>query len=270
VRDGMAPVEQTAYRWRARVVTRGEVARHALTSWTKSELCKGCTPRAPMSDLEFFFDLSSPWTRLAFHNVQPILRETGASVTWRPFLVGGVFNAVNPGVYAGRAAPDDPRIRRSFVWLREWARLAGVTMNFPSPHHPVKSVLAMRVCCVLEENQLALVRFATQAFEAYFADQRNLDDAEVLVDVASACGLDGPELLEAAKADAIKQRLRARTQEVIDRGGFGSPTMFVDGALYFGNDQLPLVRQALEARMCVLGEGIEQDRRAQQRSRDAS
>jgi len=58
-----------------------------------------------MAHLEFFFDLSSPWTRLAFHNIQPILRETNATVTWRPFLVGGVFNAVNPSVYEGRASP---------------------------------------------------------------------------------------------------------------------------------------------------------------------
>ena len=61
-----------------------------------------------MANLEFFYDLSSPWTYLAFNNVQPVLEETGASVTWRPFLVGGVFNAVNPGVYAARAEPTRP------------------------------------------------------------------------------------------------------------------------------------------------------------------
>ena len=77
-----------------------------------------------MARLEFFFDLSSPWTRLAFHNIQPILAETGASVTWRPFLVGGVFNAVNPSVYAGRASPNDPKVRHSGAWLKDWARLA--------------------------------------------------------------------------------------------------------------------------------------------------
>ena len=56
-----------------------------------------------MANLEFFYDLSSPWTYLAFNNVRSVLKETGAGVTWRPFLVGGVFNAVNPGVYAARA-----------------------------------------------------------------------------------------------------------------------------------------------------------------------
>ncbi|MDZ4374698.1 MAG: 2-hydroxychromene-2-carboxylate isomerase [Phenylobacterium sp.] len=199
-----------------------------------------------MAHLDFFFDLSSPWTRLAFHNVQPILAETHAAVTWRPFLVGGVFNAVNPSVYAGRADPDAPKLRHTGQWLKDWARLAGVPMNFPSPHHPVKSVHAMRVCCALEDDQAALHRFAEAAFHAYFADARNLDDPSVLADIANVCGLDGAALIRRTQDDDIKQRLRANTQAVIDHGGFGSPTMIVDRThIYFGNDQLPLVRQAL-------------------------
>ena len=199
-----------------------------------------------MTRLEFFFDLSSPWTRLAFHNVQPILRETGAEVTWRPFLVGGVFDAVNRAVYAVRAEPDAPKNRHSWTWLKAWARLAGVPMNFPSPHHPVKSVQAMRFCCALEHDQAALFKFAALAFDAYFTEARNLDDVDVLVDVANACGLDGAGLARRIQDEEVKQRLRANTQDVIDRGGFGSPTMFVNGTeIFFGNDQLPLVRQAL-------------------------
>jgi 2-hydroxychromene-2-carboxylate isomerase len=199
-----------------------------------------------MAHLAFFFDLSSPWTRLAFANVQPILSQANATVTWRPFLVGGVFNAVNPSVYEGRANPDAPKLRHTWRWLGEWARLAGVPMNFPSAHHPVKSVHAMRACCALEDDQPTLVRFAEAAFHAYFADQRNLDDPTELAAIADACGLDGAALIARTGDDDVKARLRANTQEVIDRGGFGSPTMIVDGAqLYFGNDQLPLVRQAL-------------------------
>jgi 2-hydroxychromene-2-carboxylate isomerase len=199
-----------------------------------------------MARVEFFFDLSSPWTRLAFHNIGTILQETGADVTWRPFLVGAVFNAVNPSVYEGRANPDAPKLRHSWTWLKAWARLAGVPMNFPSEHHPVKSVHAMRVCCALEADPAALVRFAEAAFDAYFREQRNLDDPAVLVEVADACGLDGAALLARSQEDDIKLQLRANTQEAIDRGAFGSPTIFVDGTqMFFGNDQLPLVRQAL-------------------------
>ena len=107
-----------------------------------------------MAQLEFFYDLSSPWTYLAFHNVQAIVEETGSAVRWRPFLVGGVFNAVNPSVYEARSQPMDPKIVHNFRWLHEWARAVKLPLNFPTEHHPVKSVLAMRMCCALEHLSL--------------------------------------------------------------------------------------------------------------------
>ena len=198
-----------------------------------------------MTNLEFFYDLSSPWTYLAFNNVQPVLEETGASVTWRPFLVGGVFNAVNPGVYAARAEPMDPKVVHNFRWLHEWARLAGLPLTFPTEHHPVKSVLAMRVCCALEHDQSALEAFSRAAFDAYFARGENIDSTDVLIAIANSCGLQGDELISMTAEQAIKDHLRTNTDEAIARGAYGSPTLFVGDALYFGNDQLPLVKQAL-------------------------
>lgn len=199
-----------------------------------------------MPKLEFFYDLSSPWTRLAFANIQPIVKETGADVTWRPFLVGGVFNAVNQSVYAMREEGASAKFRLTWKWLKDWSDLAGVAMNFPSEFHPLKSVAPMRFCCALEEDQAALFEFSTAAFEAYFNEGRNLDDVDVLVDVANSCELDGAALATKASDQTNKDHLRANTQEVIDRGGFGSPTLFVnDTEMFFGNDQLPLVRAAL-------------------------
>lgn len=200
--------------------------------------------------IDFFFDLSSPWTFLAFNNIQPILAETGAQVRWRPFLVGGVFNAVNPRVYEMRADPEQKAMKRGFGWLQEWAALAGLPMNFPSPHHPVKSVHAMRCCCGLEADQPALFRFTDAAFRAYFDEARNIDDPAELTAIAEHAGLDGAALLRRSSEQATKDALRANTDEAIARGAFGSPTIFVpDGkggeAMYFGNDQLPLVRQRL-------------------------
>src|SRR6201996_750123 len=55
--------------------------------------------------IEFFFDCSSPWTYLAWHNIQPLAKEFGAEIVWRPILVGGIFNTVNPSVYAQREKP---------------------------------------------------------------------------------------------------------------------------------------------------------------------
>lgn len=202
-----------------------------------------------MARVEFFFDLSSPWTYLAFHNIQPIVAETGASIRWIPFLVGGVFNAVNPGLYTARDDADSPKMQHMLKSLTDWAEWSGIEMRFPSAHHPVRSVHAMRVCCLLEDDQETLHRFATVAFQAYFGAQKNLDDPEVLTAVANDLGLEGSDLLEKSQTDAIKAKLRANTQMVIDRGGYGSPTIFLNGEdMYFGNDQLPLVRKALGKR----------------------
>lgn len=201
-----------------------------------------------MTRIEFFYDLSSPWTYMAFEAIQPILKETQAGIVWRPFLVGGVFNAANQALYVNRENTQTAKSRATAGWIREWADFAGVPMNFPSPYHPLRSVNAMRFCCAMEQDQSALERFSRAAFEAYFRDQRNLDDPAELVAVANACGLDGTGLAEASQTQEVKDRLRATTQEAIDRGAFGSPTIFVDrDHMYFGNDQLPLVRMRLIA-----------------------
>jgi 2-hydroxychromene-2-carboxylate isomerase len=105
----------------------------------------------------------------------------------------------------------------------------------------------MRFACALEENQDALRRFSKAAFESYFGAQENLDDADVLASVADSIGLDGAALKVAAQSEDVKARLRTNTEEVISRGGYGSPSIFVDGTdMYFGNDQLPLVEAALK------------------------
>lgn len=196
--------------------------------------------------MEFFYDLSSPWTYLAFTNLFGVMERTGSCARLRPILVGGVFNAVNPAVYAAREQADNRRLQHSWKVLGDWAALAGVEMNFPSIHHPAKSVNAMRFCCALADDMPALTLFTRAAFQSYFGAQENLDDPDVLVAVANGAGLDGEALRTASQSDAVKALLRANTEELIARGGYGSPTIFVDGDdMYFGNDQLPLVEAAL-------------------------
>ena len=197
--------------------------------------------------IEFFYDLSSPWTYLAFTNLFGVLERNQCCAALRPILVGGVFNAVNPAVYAAREQLDNRRLQHSWKVLKNWAALAGVEMNFPSQYHPAKSVNAMRFACALAGDMPALTDFTRAAFQSYFERQENLDDPEVLVAVANSVGLDGPAIRAASQTDAAKALLRTNTDELIARGGYGSPTMFVDGTdMYFGNDQLPLVEQALK------------------------
>ena len=196
-----------------------------------------------MSKLEFFFDCSSPWTYLAFSRIQAI--AIGAKLVWRPILVGGVFNAVNTAVYERRANPETRQKRYFDKDMQDWARLCGVKIAWPPSVFPVNSVAAMRGAYhAIDQDRL--VPYATEVFQAYWSDERNISDKAVLRSCAEAAGLDGKAFLEAVNAPENKDRLRQATQELIDRGGFGSPTMFIGDEMYFGNDRLPLVEAALK------------------------
>jgi len=197
-----------------------------------------------VAKLEFFFDCSSPWTYLAFTRIHGVVKRTGAEIQWRPILVGGVFNAVNKDVYERRANPDPRKSAYYEKDLQDWAKLAGVRIGKP-PVFPVRAVASMRAVIAADEMG-ALVPFARAVFEAYWGRLEDISQADVLKKVAESVNLDAGLLLARSEEAGVKDRLRANTEEVIARGGFGSPTMFVNGNdMYFGNDRLPLVEAAL-------------------------
>jgi 2-hydroxychromene-2-carboxylate isomerase len=198
--------------------------------------------------IEFFFDCSSPWTWLAFHNIQPLARELGVEIRWRPVLVGGFFNAVHPSVYEFRERGVPAKQAYLKKDLADWARLAGLKILFPPTVFPVNSVKAMRGCILLEPEG-KLVPFATAVFEAYWSDDRDISRDDVLADLCARVGVEPERFLSGIAAPEIKARLKANTDEVIARGGFGSPTMFVGDDMYFGNDRLPLVREAVKRKL---------------------
>jgi 2-hydroxychromene-2-carboxylate isomerase len=194
--------------------------------------------------LEFFFDCSSPWTYLAFTRIHEVLKRTNAVVVWKPILVGGVFNEVNQDVYERRANPDTRKATYYAKDLGDWARFVGIRIGRP-PVFPVNSVKAMRGALIaLDDGKL--VPYATAVFEAYWGDLLDISRADILGRVAQSVGYDAGTFLKRVDEGAVKDRLRANTDELIARGGFGSPTMFVDGGdMYFGNDRLLLVEAAL-------------------------
>lgn len=203
-------------------------------------------PRTPK--LEFFFDCSSPWTYLAFNNLPPIAARFETPILWRPFLVGGVFNEVNKAVYAARENPTKtPRSDYYAKDLADWALYSGLTIHFPpSCGHPVNAVKVMRACIAVEP-QGKLLPFAKAAFEALWRDERDLGKEEVVADICRTAGVDPHWLLAEIATPAIKDQLRANTDEAIARGAFGAPTFFLDGGdMYFGNDRVPLLAFALE------------------------
>jgi 2-hydroxychromene-2-carboxylate isomerase len=195
--------------------------------------------------IDFYFDISSPWTYLAFHNIQPLAAETGATIRWKPILVGGVFNSVNPSVYATRDNPVPAKAAYQLKDMQDWARHCDIAIKLPPTVFPVNSVKAMRGCLWLEP-QGKLVSFATAAFETYWGSDEDISRDEVLARICAQCGIDAAGFLTGIARQEIKDQLKANTEELIRRGGFGSPTMFVNGDdMYFGNDRLPLVRAAL-------------------------
>ena len=194
--------------------------------------------------LEFFYDCSSPWTYLAFTKIEEVAARQQAELIWRPILVGGVFNAVNHTVYDSRAKPNPLKQAYMLKDLADWAQLYGLGIVFPPKVFPVNSVKCMRGAFVaLDEGKL--VRYATAVFEAYWGDDRDISKDDVLADIAARAGIERQRFFAAIESEDCKKRLRANTDELIARGGFGSPTMFVGTSMFFGNDRLPLVRAAL-------------------------
>jgi 2-hydroxychromene-2-carboxylate isomerase len=201
--------------------------------------------------IEFFFDCSSPWTYLGFHNIQPLAAELKVPIRWRPILVGGVFNSVNPSVYASREKPVPAKRDYMLKDLQDWARPAGLKIVMPPTVFPVNSVKAMRGCIWLEslEPQGQLVPFATALFEAYWGRDEDISQDAVLADICQRCGIDVAAFQAGIAEPAVKAQLKANTDELMRRGGFGSPTIYVNGDdMYFGNDRLPLVAEALRRR----------------------
>lgn len=198
--------------------------------------------------IEFFFDISSPWTYLAFHNIQPLAAELKVAVQWRPILVGGIFNSVNPSVYAMREKPVPLKQAYMLKDLQDWAREAGLKIVMPPRVFPVNSVKAMRGCLWLAQSDgrsEAMLPFATAAFEAYWAREEDISQDAVLADICESVGVNVKAFFDGIGQQAIRDQLKANTEAVVRRGGFGSPTMFVGDDMYFGNDRLPLVRSAL-------------------------
>jgi 2-hydroxychromene-2-carboxylate isomerase len=198
-----------------------------------------------MAKLECFFDCSSPWTYFAFESLLRMQDEIGVTIQWRPFLVGGVFNAVNPSVYNSRDAPVPAKADYSKKDQQDWARYLGLPVLYRPTVFPVNSVKAMRACIVLEPEG-KLVPFARAAFKAYWTDDKDISQVPVLTEIFLALGIDAGNLLAAIDRQPVKDALRANTQEAIDRGSFGSPTIFVGGDdMYFGNDRMPLIKDAV-------------------------
>ncbi len=199
-----------------------------------------------MHKLEMFLDCSSPWTWLGFESLQQILPNAPCHVVYRPFLVGGVFNAVNPSVYQNREKPVPAKQKYYSKDLQEWARYVGIKIGSPTVF-PVNSVKVMRGAFLAIEQD-CLVPYARAFFSAYWRELKDISQPAVIAAVVADLGMDVDSFFAAIDSAPYKDRLRANTEELIRRGGFGSPTFFIDEAdMYFGNDRMPLIESRLKS-----------------------
>ena len=198
--------------------------------------------------IDFYFDVSSPWTYLAFRNIQPLATELNVTINWRPVLVGGIFNTVNQRMYASRDDVNAPRNRYMLKDLQDCARQTGVTIVFPPKVFPVNSVKAKRGCIWIARSAAfkgQWLAFVEATFAAYFTQQEDISQDNVLASICRQTGIDAEAFAAGIMQPTIKETLKANTDEAIARGAFGVPSFFVGDDMYFGNDRLDLLRLAV-------------------------
>ena len=189
--------------------------------------------------VEIFFDFLSPPSYLAWTQVPGIVRRTGASALWRPMFTIGLHQLTE-----NRSPVMVPNKARWIAGdLQRFARRYGVTLN-PNPHGIINILPADRAAALAEKEGVVEQLMAT-AYPAMWVDGRDLSDPKVLGEVIAAAGLDAARYLAAIETDEVKNLLKQNTQEAADRGAFGAPTFFVGDEMFFGQDRLDFVEEAL-------------------------
>ena len=193
--------------------------------------------------IEFCFDCSSPWTYLAFREILPLSQRHNLDIQWKPILVGGVFNTVNQDVYEFRKKPNPLKLNYSNEDLHLWSKVRGIRISFPEVF-PVNSVKAMRGC-LFADQESKLVEFAKNVFHAYWSESKDISQEDLLLDIAKNSNLDTKEFKKFITSQEAKDLLKKNTDELIGRAGFGSPTFFYKEKMFFGNDRLHLLEEAI-------------------------
>lgn len=198
--------------------------------------------------LDFYFDIVCPYAYLGSTQIEALCDRYNTRVAWRPFLLGGLLKATRPdqdSMFTTRLSPNKAQHNRLDV-IR-WADVRGVPFRW-HPNHPVRSLTVMRALVQLANADGVITDPAPihALYRAMWADNRDLSHEDVLIDVLNTCGLDGAALFAGTRAPTVKMRLRAWTDALAARGGFGAPAMFFNGQHYWGQDRLHFVEAALQ------------------------
>jgi 2-hydroxychromene-2-carboxylate isomerase len=190
-----------------------------------------------MASIEFFFDYGSPASYLAYTQMPGLAQRTGATVIYRPMLLGGVFKAT------GNQSPINIPAKGAWM-MSDLARFAK-RYRVPyvlNPHFPINTLNLMRGA-IAAEQEGRLVPYSDTIFRAIWADQKRMEDPIVIAEVLRAAGFDPAAIMAAIGTAEVKDKLKAVTQEAVARGVFGAPTFFVGKAMFWGQDRLEFVEE---------------------------
>lgn len=192
--------------------------------------------------VEFYFDVGSPTAYLAHKRLQQLRAQYGLELRYMPMLLGGVFKA------SGNTSPIAIPAKGKYMLEQDLPRFAaryGVPLIF-NPHFPINTLNLMRAAIAAQE--LGCVdAYLDRVFDAIWAEGKNMGDAAVLEQVLADAGLDAVALIARSQDPEVKAELVANTEAAVARGVFGAPTLFMDGAMYFGQDRLDFIEEALQA-----------------------
>jgi 2-hydroxychromene-2-carboxylate isomerase len=191
--------------------------------------------------VEFFFDLGSPATYLAYTQLPKICEQTDSRLIYIPILLGGVFKAT------GNASPATipAKGRYMFQDLDRYAKRYGVPLKF-NPHFPINTLMLMRAVTGIQlRHPERFAAFIDCLFKALWVDGLSLDEPATVVAVLTQNGFDSNEVLALTADEEVKALLKDNTEKAVHRGVFGAPSMFVDDQLFFGQDRLDFVVEAL-------------------------
>ena len=189
--------------------------------------------------IECYFDVGSPASYLAWTQLPDLARRHNAELVWKPMLLGGVFQAT------GNQSPAAIEAKSCYsrMDMQRFARRYGVTLN-QNPYFPVNTLQLMRGAVAFLDTP-RFNDYLTAVFKAMWIDEENMADADVVARVLSAAGFEPGDVVARASNPEVKERLKEITTEAVERGVFGAPTLFVGEEMFFGQDRLWMVEEAL-------------------------
>jgi 2-hydroxychromene-2-carboxylate isomerase len=193
--------------------------------------------------VHFFFDVGSPASYLAWTQLPGLCVQYEADLLYRPMLLGGVYQAT------GNASPATIPVKGRYTQMdyERHARRYGVPLK-GNPHFPIITLFLMRAVTGVQLRQPErLQELLACVFKGLWIDALDLNQPQLTADVLAGGGFDPAEIDRLTQDPATKAALKATTEEAVQRGVFGAPTIFVGDEMFFGQDRMDFVREALAA-----------------------